>query len=91
MGLDPHGGRRLRHAAVATDINGHRCSVVDGETGMLAPLDRLGDAMADVLIDHELRGRLAAAALARAKTLTWESSARGILAKLHAEVVTRQG
>lgn len=72
--------------AVATDISGHRSSVVHGETGLLAPLDRLGETLATVLTDHPLRRRLAAAALARARTLTWESSARGILAALHAQV-----
>lgn len=76
--------------AVATDINGHRCSVVHGETGVLAPLEGLGDAIADVLTDDAGRGRLARAALVRAHTLTWESSARAILAALHAEVVARQ-
>lgn len=76
--------------AVATDINGHRSSVVDGVTGVLAPLPRLGDAIADVLLDDATRDQLAVAALARAKTLTWESSARGIIAALHHQVVRRQ-
>jgi glycosyltransferase involved in cell wall biosynthesis len=72
--------------SVATDINGHRSSVVDGVTGVLAPLDRLGETMADVLLDHPRRESLGAAALARAKTLTWDESARGVLAALHSEV-----
>jgi glycosyltransferase involved in cell wall biosynthesis len=76
--------------AVATDINGHRSSVVDGVTGLLAPLDRLGETMARVLLDHDLRARLGAAALARARTLTWEASARGVLEQLHAQVVARR-
>jgi glycosyltransferase involved in cell wall biosynthesis len=75
--------------AVATDINGHRSSVVDGVTGVLAPLDRLGDTIADVLLDRPRREALATAALARAKTLTWDESARGVLAALHGEVVRR--
>ena len=29
--------------AVATDVTGHHSSVIDGVTGVLAPLDRLGD------------------------------------------------
>ena len=37
--------------AVATDVSGHRSSVVDGVTGVLAPLERLGETMADVLLD----------------------------------------
>ena len=76
-------------AAVVTDINGHRSSVIDGVTGVLAPLDRLGDALADVLLDHDRRDALANAALARARTLTWETAATRVLAALHAEVIKR--
>ena len=75
--------------AVATDVSGHRSSVVDGVTGVLAPLERLGDTLADVLLDHDRRGALTAAALARAHTLTWDASARGILAALHDQVCLR--
>jgi glycosyltransferase involved in cell wall biosynthesis len=74
---------------VATDIRGHRSSVVDGVTGVLAPLDELGAALATVLNDHDLRGRLGDAALARAKTLTWDAAAVGILRALHAQVPPR--
>jgi glycosyltransferase involved in cell wall biosynthesis len=73
--------------AVATDIRGHRSSVVDGVTGVLSPLQGLGDAMADVLLDDARRAQLATAALARARTLTWDEAARGILAALHDQVV----
>ncbi|MEA3184482.1 MAG: hypothetical protein QOJ74_959, partial [Ilumatobacteraceae bacterium] len=45
--------------------------------------------MADVLLDHDRRARLAEAALARAKTLTWDASARGILQALHSQVRRR--
>lgn len=72
--------------AVVTDISGHRSSVVDGLTGVLVPLDRLGETMAEVLLDHERRARLAEAASARARTLTWDASAQGILAALHGQV-----
>ncbi len=75
--------------AVATDVSGHRSSVVDGVTGVLAPLDRLGETIADVLLDDQRRGRLAAAALSRAQTLTWDASARGILVSLHGQVQRR--
>jgi glycosyltransferase involved in cell wall biosynthesis len=75
--------------AVATDIRGHRSSVVDGVTGVLAPLERLGDTLADVLLDDERRGRLGEAALARARTLTWDAAATGILGALHAQVMRR--
>jgi glycosyltransferase involved in cell wall biosynthesis len=75
--------------AVATDVSGHRSSVVDGVTGVLTTLDRLGETMADVLLDHDHRTTLAAAALARARTLTWDASAQGILAALHGQVSRR--
>jgi glycosyltransferase involved in cell wall biosynthesis len=77
--------------AVATDVTGHHSSVIDGVTGVLAPLERLGDALADVLLDDERRAALAAAALTRARTLTWESSARGVLAALHGQVMAKVG
>lgn len=76
--------------AVATDVTGHHSSVIDGVTGVLAPLPALGDAIADVLLDDERRDALATAALARARTLTWESSARGVLAALHGQVMAAQ-
>ncbi|MFM7044624.1 MAG: glycosyltransferase family 4 protein [Ilumatobacteraceae bacterium] len=77
--------------AVATDINGHRSSVVDGVTGDLVPVERLGTAIAGILADHDRRRRLADAAVRRAATLTWDASALGLLRVLHAEVVRRQG
>jgi len=75
--------------AVATDVSGHRSSVVNGSTGELVPLDRLGDAMADLLLDHERRDLLADAALRRARTLTWDASALGVLQALHGEVMAK--
>ena len=77
--------------AVATDIRGHRCSVVDGQTGLLAPPERLGEALCTVLTDDALRDALGAAAVARARTLTWERSATGVLEVLHREVNRRSG
>ncbi len=76
--------------AVATDVNGHRSSVIDGVTGVLVPLDRLGDTIADVLLDGPRRKALADAALTRARTLTWEASARGVLAGLHGQVMAKR-
>jgi glycosyltransferase involved in cell wall biosynthesis len=69
--------------SVATDIRGHRSSVVDGVTGVLAPPDRLGAAIASALLDDGLRLRLGQAALERARTLTWDASALGIIRVLH--------
>jgi glycosyltransferase involved in cell wall biosynthesis len=75
--------------AVVTDVNGHRSSVVAGVTGELAPIDELGDRLADVLLDRQRLDRLGTQALSRARTLTWESSARGVLAGLHSQVMRR--
>ena len=76
--------------AVATDIRGHRSSVADGETGLLAAPERLGETLRDVLVDHAVRERLGLAARERARTLTWERSATGVLEVLHGEVLGRR-
>ena len=73
--------------AVATDISGHRCSVLHGRTGILAPLEHLGDSIAEVLKNDELRARLSRDAESRARTLTWDALAVGVLEPLHAQVV----
>ena len=73
--------------AVATDISGHRCSVVDGVTGQLTDLERLGDTIADVLLDDEWRRDMGEAAMKRAATLTWDASALGIIKELHGQVL----
>lgn len=75
--------------AVATDIRGHRSSVVAGVTGLLVPPEQLGSTIASVLLDADLRRRLATAALARASALTWDASALGITRVLHAAVCER--
>ena len=64
--------------AVATDIRGHRSSVVDGVTGVLVEPTHLGATIADVLTDDASPGALGGAALARARTLTWDASALGV-------------
>lgn len=76
--------------AVASDISGHRCSVVADETGVLVAPDALGTALADLLLDGARRDRMAAAALARARTLTWDATAAGIARVLLAEVRSRR-
>jgi glycosyltransferase involved in cell wall biosynthesis len=73
--------------AVATDISGHRCSVLHDRTGILAPLNELGDAMAEVLSDEVLRKRLSTEAERRARTLTWDALAVGVLEPLHGQIV----
>lgn len=88
-GLSLTEGAACGTPAVATDISGHRCSVVDGSTGILADEGALGAALARVLGDAALRRRLGEEALARAGTLTWDASARGVLRVLHQAVVAR--
>ena len=77
--------------AVATDIRGHRCSVIDGQTGVLAAPERLGEALRTVLVDHQWREQLGRAGEGRARTLTWERSATGVLEVLHREVMGKAG
>ena len=85
-GLSLTEGAACGTPSVATDINGHRSSVVDGVTGLLVPPERLGATIAAVLLDDRLRTRLADAARARAATLTWDAAATGITRCLHSEV-----
>lgn len=75
--------------AVATDIGGHRCSVLDGVTGLLVEPDQLGATLAEILLDPPRRTRLAAAALERARMLTWEATATGLARVLAGDVVRR--
>jgi glycosyltransferase involved in cell wall biosynthesis len=80
-GLTMTEGAACGTPSVATNISGHRCSVVDGVTGFLASetATALGAAMANLLTDSTIRERMGAAALSRAQTLTWDRSALGIL------------
>jgi glycosyltransferase involved in cell wall biosynthesis len=89
-GLSLTEGAACGTPAVATDIRGHRSSVVAGVTGVLVEPTELGDTIADVLTDDVRREALAAAALARARTLTWDASALGVTRCLHAEVVRNE-
>lgn len=77
--------------AVASDIRGHRSSVVDGHTGVLVPVEALGTALADLLLDDERRGSMAVRAQQRAVTLTWDSVATQMLAALLQETKARRG
>ena len=73
--------------AVATDIRGHRSSVVDGETGLLAAPGDLADALVRVLTDDDLRTRMAVAAERRVRAMTWDATAAGVLSVVHAAAV----
>lgn len=67
--------------AVATRIVGHTDAVRDGVSGLLVggTAQELGTALARVLRDDDLRAHLRAGALARAATLSWESTALGVM------------
>ncbi len=86
-GLSLTEGAACGTPAVATDIRGHRSSVVADVTGVLVAPTLLATTIADVLIDDRRRQELATAALLRARTLTWEASAFGLTRCLHTEVV----
>jgi glycosyltransferase involved in cell wall biosynthesis len=79
--------------AVASAITGHVDAVIDGVSGLLVADGRdlvcgLATAFDAILANQALRRRLGAGALARARDLTWEATAKGTLASLAAE--TRQ-
>ncbi|HEX5367690.1 MAG TPA: glycosyltransferase family 4 protein [Acidimicrobiales bacterium] len=74
--------------AVATRIAGHADAVRDGRSGLLAGPDpaSLGDAMASVLGDDDLRARLSAGARAWASELTWSHTATELMRVVADEV-----
>jgi glycosyltransferase involved in cell wall biosynthesis len=78
--------------AVATRIAGHADAVRDGESGLLADGDpvSLGDAMARVLGDPDLRSRLSRGALEWAGQLTWSNTATQLMRVVADEVSRRR-
>jgi len=78
--------------SVATRIGGHEDAVVDGTSGLLVDtVDGMVDALDAVLRDEVLRRRLGAGALEHAGRLTWDATARGTLAALGTEALSRNG
>jgi len=77
--------------SVVSSISGHKDAVLDGVTGILADdtatLIRGLDA---VLRDEVLRKRLGIAAEEHAARFTWDATARGTLAALGAEALSRE-
>jgi glycosyltransferase involved in cell wall biosynthesis len=70
---------------VASDSDGLRDSVRQGETGLLVPHGRpeaLANALQSILRDPATRSRLAAGGLAWARTFTWERAASDTIAAL---------
>lgn len=79
-----------RTASVATRISGHADVVEHERSGLLVDsLAELASAMTAVLSDDALRERLAAGALERAAELSWDRTARDVLAALAAEAARR--
>ncbi|MGH9236268.1 MAG: glycosyltransferase family 4 protein [Acidimicrobiales bacterium] len=78
--------------AVATRIAGHADAIRAGSSGLLAEGSprSLGDAMADVLTDDDLRARLSEGALARAAELTWTNTATQLMRVVADEVSRRR-
>jgi glycosyltransferase involved in cell wall biosynthesis len=77
--------------SVVTRINGHTDAVVDGESGLLADSSRdLADKIGRVIGDRVLRDRLSEGARKYAATLTWDSTAIGVLTPLANEAMRRQ-
>jgi glycosyltransferase involved in cell wall biosynthesis len=77
--------------AVATRIAGHADAVREGSSGLLTEHDAasLGDAMAQVLGDPDLRARLGAGALDWAGELTWSATSTQLM-RVVADEVTRR-
>jgi glycosyltransferase involved in cell wall biosynthesis len=76
--------------AVATRIGGHEDAVLDGRSGLLVDtVDDMVSALDVVLRDDVLRKRLSVGALDHASRLTWDATARGTLAALGAEALSR--
>ncbi|MGO8873628.1 MAG: glycosyltransferase family 4 protein [Acidimicrobiales bacterium] len=76
--------------AVVTRISGHEDAVVDRRTGLLVDsTDDLVRGLDAVIRDEILRRRLGLAALEHAARFTWDATARGALAALGAEALSR--
>jgi glycosyltransferase involved in cell wall biosynthesis len=68
--------------AVVTDIGGHRDSVANGRSGILASTADLGDAVGRVIGDAALRAKLSAGALDHARRFSWDTTAYATFAEL---------
>jgi glycosyltransferase involved in cell wall biosynthesis len=76
--------------AVVSDIAGHRDALTHGVGGLLLdPGDEFVDGLVRVLTDTALRQSLAAGAVARARSLTWEATAATVLEALVEEAEAR--
>lgn len=84
-GLSLTEGAACGTPAVATDIRGHRCSVIDGVSGRLVPGEALGTTVGDLLADPVVLDELRSGARTWASGLSWDASALGLTEVLLAE------
>jgi glycosyltransferase involved in cell wall biosynthesis len=73
--------------AVCADATGSRSLVVEGETGLLIPVDDeegLYRAVRQLVLDDALRARMGQAARARSLTFSWDEAMGGLLARYEA-------
>lgn len=78
--------------AVASDVPGLRDAVRHGETGFLVPHGRVAElatAIRQLLLDSQLRERLAAAAVRWAAQFSWDKAAADTLEIVEAEAAAR--
>lgn len=90
-GLSLTEGAACGTPCVASDIRGHRSSVIDGTSGVLAEPEMLATILADVLLAPDRLSSLRSGALDWAARLTWDASALGVTQTLHEAVVASQG
>ena len=68
--------------AIAYNVPGLRDSIIEGETGLLAPsgdVDALGEAILRILTDNGLREKLSRGAVEWAKRFNWDRTASEIM------------
>lgn len=76
--------------AVASDVPGHRSSVRAGLTGNLVPVNQLGSALAELLLDEERRGTMSDQAVQWARSLSWDRLAEQVLHPLHRRIMATE-
>ncbi len=89
-GLSLTEGAACGTPSVATDIRGHRSSVLDGTSGVLTRPHALGETVGDVLTDPDRLAELRRGALRWASSLSWDASALGVTSALHRAVIASQ-
>lgn len=89
MGLTNIEANACGTVAVASDADGLRDSVKDGETGLLFPWGdhrTLAEKVVRLLTDQTLRERLETNALVWARTFTWDRCAKETMTLVDAQV-----